>query len=453
MMNKKITICALALIILVSACVHFYRISYPASPVFDEAHFATYAADYTLHKAFFDIHPALGKLLYAGVLWISGAHPAQNQFLVDTYDPATKRINESMNGLPYGDFPYVLLRIFSALAGILLVIIFYLFLRTIGVGNIGALLGTFFLALDNAFIVQTRLILLDGFLWVFALSALIFYFKKPQRPVIAGILWGLSLAVKLSAVVFIAPILIYCILKREKKGLVSFIVAGLIVLTFIIAINPLFSSVNDQLAVLNSTFGFTIKLSAQSAAGAVALLKNYTGIILVGALEGLGNYVGGGGLQGTIASPWYLWPIKQIPMPYFIGSPGITLFPNSIILDGNPIVWYASTLAIIFGLVLCYRYTKDYLRGAEDKKPFLILLGGYVLTMLPFIFIVHRDTFLYHYLPSLLFAIGLLAWSVAHWLTLDDFDTLTKKQAFLLIGICALVFVGFLSAAPGTYGL
>ncbi|HEY5221384.1 MAG TPA: phospholipid carrier-dependent glycosyltransferase [Candidatus Paceibacterota bacterium] len=451
--NKKLTIGALILIVLVSTGVHFYRISYPSAPVFDEAHFATYAVDYTLHKAFFDIHPALGKLLYAGILWISGAHPTQNQFLVEKYDPATKQPDESTTGIPYGDFPYVLLRSFSALVGILLVIVFYFFLRTIGVPNLGALLGTFFLALDNAFIIQTRLILLDGFLWVLALSALIFYFRKPQRPVLAGILWGLALGVKLSAVVFIGPIIIYYLLKREKKALITFISVGLVVLLLIIAINSLFSSLNDQIATLNSMFGFSIKLSTQATTTFATSLKNYFGITLVETLQGFGNYIGGGGVQNTFTSPWYLWPLKQIRMPYFIGSPSSALYPKDIILDGNPIVWYPSTLAIIFGLVLCYRYTKDYLRGAEYKKGFLILLSGYVLSMLPFILIVHRDTFLYHYLPSLIFGIGLLAWFIAHGLKLDNFDTLTKKQAFVLIGICAVIFIGFLSAAPGTYGL
>ncbi len=461
--NKKFTVCSLIVIILISACVHFYRISYPAMAVFDEAHFATYAADYTIHKAFFDIHPALGKLLYAGAVWISGAHLEETQFILEQYDPLTKEVTDTANGIPYNNFPYVLLRSLSAIAGVLLVLVFYWFLRTIGVGNLGALLGTFFVSLDNALITQTRFILLDGFLWVLALSALIFYFRKPQRPLLAGFLWGLALAVKMSAAVFAGPILVYQFMlfirkedpkirEREKKAFFRFLAVGLVVVALVVAINPLLSGFNDQITTLNGIFGFNFKLTTTPSAVFTAPFKNYCGLLLVETLEGLGNYVGALGLQNN-GSPWYLWPIKQIPMTYFDGLPDSPLHSGNIILDGNPVVWYASTLAIVFGLIACFWYAKKYARGADDKKSFFILLGGYVLTLLPFIFIVRRSTFLYHYLPSLLFAIGLLAWFIARALKLDDFDTLTKKQTLVMVAICALVFVGFLSAAPGTYGL
>ncbi len=59
---------ALAVILAIGLGLHLYRVSYPDRPVFDEAHFATYAADYVKDRVFFDIHPPLGKLIYAAFI-------------------------------------------------------------------------------------------------------------------------------------------------------------------------------------------------------------------------------------------------------------------------------------------------------------------------------------------------------------------------------------------------
>jgi dolichyl-phosphate-mannose--protein O-mannosyl transferase len=47
---------------------HIVSIAYPDTPVFDEAHFATYSSQYATGRMPIDIHPPLGKLIYAGVL-------------------------------------------------------------------------------------------------------------------------------------------------------------------------------------------------------------------------------------------------------------------------------------------------------------------------------------------------------------------------------------------------
>ena len=63
--NKTFVFAALAVIVAMSTVLHFWRISYPSQPLFDEVHFATYAADYVQHRAYYDIHPPLGPLMYA----------------------------------------------------------------------------------------------------------------------------------------------------------------------------------------------------------------------------------------------------------------------------------------------------------------------------------------------------------------------------------------------------
>ncbi len=73
--------------------------------------------------------------------------------------------------------------------------------------------------------------------------------------------------------------------------------------------------------------------------------------------------------------------------------------------------------------------------------------------MLPFITVVHRSTFLYHYLPALLFAFGLLAWFLGHWLKVNDWSDLSLRKGFYLGAIVVIVVIGFLAVAPMTYGL
>jgi dolichyl-phosphate-mannose--protein O-mannosyl transferase len=463
--SRRWTVVSLGIILAIGACVHFYRISYPATPVFDEAHFATYAADYSTRHAFFDIHPAVGKLIYAAGLALSGKHPAITQFIVEKYYPRIKILDDHTTGTPYGDFPYLVLRDLSALFGILLPLAFYWFLRKIGIKNLGALFGAFLVTFDNALITQTRLILLDGFLWIFALIALALYFgeqpksrlKPASRWILAGIFFGLALGVKLSAIVFIGPVLIDYLLNRFvtkektdygflKKRLFTFVVAGFATLALIFGINPAFFPLNGQIRALDTTLGYDIKPLATTATFSKKA-EVYLSLALVESLSALPNYVFGE--PNTIQSPWYVWPAKQIPMIYFQGKLGNALFLKNVVFDGNPVIWYGSTLAIIFGFALLQRFWNE----KNKYRTFFILLGSDIITLLPFIFIVHRSTFLYHYLPSLFFAVGLLAWLASYFLKLDDFETLTKKQGAILFVICIAVLAGFLFVAPGTYGL
>lgn len=146
-----------------------------------------------------------------------------------------------------------------------------------------------------------------------------------------------------------------------------------------------------------------------------------------------------GYLQGGIgpdASPWYAWPVMQLPMQY-LGT--------QMMLFGDPVLWLGSTIAVIFAIALLWRHWRE--------RTLLILLGGYAASLLPFFTFVHRPTFLYHYFPALLFAFGLLAWMLSRWLGFGGIAALTRRQWFFLFIIVVLVGAGFLAVAPLTYGL
>ena len=184
--NKILTIATLIAITLVSLMLHLWRISYPDRPVFDEAYFAMYAADYVTRDHYLAIHPPLGNLIYAAALFFAPHdNTANTQFLsikkgsgVFDITIIGKKLAIIDNHLPYRAFPYVSLRIVSAFFGAALPIVFYGFLINIGVSTLGSLIAAGIIVLENALLLQTRLILIDGMYLVFGFAALACYVKK-----------------------------------------------------------------------------------------------------------------------------------------------------------------------------------------------------------------------------------------------------------------------------------
>jgi dolichyl-phosphate-mannose-protein mannosyltransferase len=117
----------------------------------------------------------------------------------------------------------------------------------------------------------------------------------------------------------------------------------------------------------------------------------------------------------------------------------------SIYLLGNPIIWWASSCAILFLLVTFLAKIPDLIERTKPQPtgcPELIIIFGYLANMLPFM-AVPRGMFLYHYLPALIFAIlgiGLLL------------DRVERKRVVGTILLAASIF-GFAYFAPLTYGI
>lgn len=465
--NKYITAAILGTIIVLGLGLHLYRINYPNTPVFDEVHFATYSADYITGHAFDDIHPPLGKLIYASVLALyPPADLVGAQYVEILPTPGGKGLTLIPNMVPFQKFPYVPLRTVDAIFGAALPIALYFLMRNLDAGRVPSALAAVFMVFDNALLVNTRLILIDGMFLLFGVTALALYFHKKRFVIAGGAVWGLALSVKLTAIVFSGPIIAAFLLlwvqsmrdKQDRKernkefwNAARFAGAGFAVLAVIVLLGTFYFSSQARLDAL-SNVGFTppksIILSPQwistHAVGAYLLAD-------IGEFDfSLGNYVSGDPHDGE--SPWYFWPAMQAPL--FLYSPPAGRSGGDIVLTGNPIVWFGSTFAVIVGLALLDRYSKEYFKKKrKELKPFFVILGGYIIATLPFILIVHRSTFIYHYFPALIFAIALLGWFVGEWLGVREWEDITKQKAFLLAIIVIIVVAGFLHMAPVTYGL
>ncbi len=476
----------LALILAASAVLHFARIGTPTRTVFDEAYFATYAANDAAHTPYFDIHPPLGKFLFSVPLFFDKGAITNATYVTNT-PTSNGMFTTKETNVPYGDFPYVVERGISALFGLLLILAVFLFVREIA-GNDAALLAAFFVALENSLLLDTRLILMDGMYLTFGFLSLYFFFKNTMRrhsdPPLAeknlnvcvpgytprdpssaegglrmtrrfwshnllfsSLFFGLAMSIKLTAIVFVGPILAYLFFENAlrkqkfpwKTLLVFFGIALLLFLVLYIGIENVLFTPHEQLSVIGTLFNLPNAVQNPSIFKAT-FYQLYVGT---------SGYVSGG--TNPMMSPWYAWPFMFGAMHFMYGPAGGYLPAGAqITLIGNPFVWLLSTFAILLvlwnsALIIAKRLPS----AGEHDMPIAILFGGYAISLIPFFTIVHRATYLYHYFPSLLFAIALAAILIVRALR-----NKTMHAKVLILGAIGILSVwGFILVAPYTYGL
>ncbi len=143
------------------------------------------------------------------------------------------------------------------------------------------------------------------------------------------------------------------------------------------------------------------------------------------------------------SSQWYTWPFMVRPIYYWNQASTNTPTESKIYLIGNPFIWWASTVAILYLILngIADLISKKRLAFPLNTVP-LILIAGYVINYLPFIGI-GRVMFLYHYLSALIFAILALAYLIDQ----------SKKSQKIWIVLLVISCLSFLYFAPLSYGL
>ncbi|KAK9777272.1 putative Dolichyl-phosphate-mannose--protein mannosyltransferase [Seiridium cardinale] len=134
---------------ILGALVRLFRIYQPTSVVFDEVHFGGFASKYIKGRFFMDVHPPLAKMLIALVGWLAGF---DGEF--DFKDIGKDYLEPGV--------PYVAMRLFPAVCGILLVPTMFLTLKAVGCRTATAALGASLIIFENGLLTQARLILLDS---------------------------------------------------------------------------------------------------------------------------------------------------------------------------------------------------------------------------------------------------------------------------------------------------
>ena len=440
-MSKKTS---LIILILVSIGVHFAFFGHPNETVFDEVHFGKFVSAYYTHEYYFDIHPPGGKLIIAGFAKLFNFSPEYSFAQI---------------GQSFPDYKYLALRFLPLLAGTFLPIIIYFLALELGLSIMGAFGVGMLIALENALLTQSRYILMDPFLLLFGFSSLLFYFKyKNSGPLIhntkylilMALFGGLSVSIKWTGIAFLGlaglieliDIVRHLSFKRVTNLILYFAVIPLILYFSIFVIHfSLLTKSGDGDAFMTPAFQSSLADSDYATDPKIKPLNTFQKFIELNKEMYTANKT----LTAThpYSSKWYTWPFMTRPIYYWNQDSTNTPTQSKIYLIGNPIIWWASTVSIMY-LVLSIMgewISKKRITLSLNTIP-LILIGGYFVNYLPFIGI-GRVMFLYHYLSALIFAILALAYLI------DQSKNYRKIWIVLLVISC----LSFLYFAPLSYGL
>src|SRR3989344_2696044 len=211
---------AIWILIILGLATHFLFFGHPHQTVFDEVHFGKFVSGYYTGEYYFDIHPPLGKLLIAGFGKIFDFRP---------------EFSFTNIGDEFPDSKYMALRFLPALAGSFIPVVIFLLALQLGFSRQAAFVAGVLMVLENGLLVQTKFILMDGFLILFGFLSLLFYLKKNPLP--AGILAGMAASIKWTGLTFLVLMLVLEALRLFKnKNLRGVIPAAakLIIIPFVV---------------------------------------------------------------------------------------------------------------------------------------------------------------------------------------------------------------------------
>ncbi len=415
------------IILALSLLTRFIFFGHPAETVFDEVHFGKFVSGYFTGQYFFDIHPPLGKLMIAGMAKISGFQPG---FSFENI------------GQKFPDDSYKWFRFLPKLAGALIPVLIFLIALELGISQKFAFLGGLLLVFENSLLVQSQFILLDSFLLLFGFSAILFFLKsrilnfkrspeiKNNRKYLffSGVFSSLAFSVKWTGLSFLGLIFIFYFWnwlksgQKLKQSINGFIFLILIPFTIYFSIFTVHFSLLDKpgpgLAFHPPNFQ-QMNIFEKFAGLNLELYRSNTRL----------------GATHPYTSQWFQWPFMNKPIYYWNNSLDSG---SKIYFLGNPLIYWLSTIAVIYFIFSSFRS----FRALSSTRYFL--LAGYLLNLLPFIFI-GRVMFLYHYLASLIFAVLILAF------ILDSSKLRNKKLIFNTILAGSIIL--FLFFSPLTYGL
>lgn len=429
-----------------SAFMHLWRVFTPRAVVWDEIHFEQHAGHYLAGTHYFDVHPPLGKLIYAAQAHLFGF---------------------SAGRLLTGG-PAVELRTVPVLLGILIVPLVYLLLRQLGAARRVATFGAFVVLCENALLVDTRLAMLEPFIISFGLLAVTLFFAAGRRQstsrwaflAASAAMAGCAISVKWTGAsalgVILATWLVQTLSARppiwRAAGELALFVAlpvAIYVGSFAIHFHLLRrTGAND--AIMSTLFRSTLIGTPEY--NPAAHMSLFAKIRDVHHAMSRGNrsleYV-----THPASSPWYTWPIMKHPI-LFWQSGSAPARRVSIILLGNPVVWWGSAIA---ALVVAAMIALRRVRIDEHRFALAFLAGGFLLNYVPFM-AIRRVMYLYHYLFALVWLVmlGVMALGVAAGWNEPPDDALfrfpSRRSAMLYFGAAALVLVGFAYFSPFTFG-
>ncbi len=424
---------AVVVILLLSAVLHFFWLSYPSKVIFDEFHFGRFVNAYCCsHERIFDVHPPHAKLLIASGARALGYRGEMDYRAIDA---------------PFGDVSPFPVRFVPALAGTLLPLIAYVLVLQLGGSRSGALFAALLLLLDNALIVQTRIIALDSILLVATLLSLVAilaalrarsYLGRSAYCFIAGVMAALAVGAKFTGLVA-AGLVGTCVVvemyrhRGEPRVLIYWLRKSLWIMAGF---------------VMTYGLGWKLHFMLLTMPGPGDAWGLPSGDFLLDVISIHGKMLTANiGLAAAHpdSSSWWGWPLMHEPIFYWVHQPARLYF------IGNPVIWWSAAVMLLVACVhlVLVRAGEPKIDAARKRTPVLWLpLLGFVGAYAP-LSQVNRILFLYHYLTAFVFSIlFVVLWlDRVAWLR----DAGPTEQRPSVYAYLVLVVLGFVSISPVTY--
>jgi dolichyl-phosphate-mannose--protein O-mannosyl transferase len=400
------------LLLCISLSVRLAFLDSPNELILDEVHWGKFVTAYAhTGSNLFDVHPPHGKLLVAALLKITGYNGEQS------FDKI---------GTPLTHVSAFTIRILPALAGSLVPLILFLIFLHFGLGLETAFLFSLCSALDNALVLQSRVMGLYPMLLLALVSSLYFSLKIQETEGAKKILFlsacgiACGFAVGFQFMGIIAPAVLFFVLivywSKKATPLKEFLFqaatvsfTGLVVylvgweIHFLLLPNPGFG---DAFYRNSGNFWTDLfELHRQMYRASASLTTSHP--------------------DASLAWSW-LFMTKPI---FYWHAPGRSLY-----FLGNPAVWWGVTFLFVWNVGKeCFK------KNGFEPDLSKIALFAVMLSYVP-LAVMNRVLFLYHFLTPLTYA-ELFVGATA--------DAYTKKNFFWMI---ALILIGFLYLSPVTYG-
>ncbi len=417
-----LTLLAPLLILIISFATHFVFFGLPHEVVFDEVFNGKFLEAYRQGMYFFDVHPALPKLL---------------TFLLGNFTGIPAGIDFSIIGNPLPP-EIIILRILPLIAGTLLPLILYYICRYLNISVLGSFTMGILLCFENSLIIQSRFILYDSFLHIFGFSSILLYLiysKYSDRKYIiwlSALLAAGAICTKWTGLAF--PLLIFIMeMIRTKKirDMIKFSIPYILV----------------GIVMYISVFAIHFSLLPRSGTGDVFMTERFQKTLTGNIYENDPTYkpkgffgkffelnvkmVETGVTENNFASKWYTWPLMKRSMFYWQNFNA----GQYIYLIGNPLLYWLGTLSIL--ILALYTFIKKRFTNTA-----LFILIGYSVNFFPFM-LIHRPMFIYHYQAALIFSIMAIIYLIEQF----------SAQKKIYIGLIVASFIVFLFFSPITYGL
>lgn len=367
-----------AVLLALGAFLRVYAFDFPTSFLFDEHHFVENARNYLAHRADWNDHPPLGKLFIAASIRVFGDGP------VGWRAPAL-------------------------CFGLITVLVGGVTTSRLFRSRQAGLLASALLAADGFLISYSRAGLLDGVLTAgLVLSLLVASCRWNLRlSVLAGVLLGASMNVKFSGVGVAVPLLLSLLLSEPgwKRRVLLWSVTSLVAASVYVGV-----------------YAYGLHLAGQPT-GVLEVLRDTQRL--------LDHHAGLTDMKNPYVSGWATWflPKRALVMGWSEAFGEVRVLS----MLGNLAIWWAAVacgaalLATVLNLGL-----KTVLREAPGEyAPFslshfvvehgraVVLVWSAALAFLAPWVLTHRDSYLYHFLPTyaalVLLLAALVAWARPRW--------------------------------------